>query len=85
MLLIIEVLAAFKGNMVIVVAATFQNQHQQSVTDFGCCILYDPRASLRLLPIIYILAAFVGNMVNVVVTTPKNEWKQSINKFWSFK
>jgi len=58
-------------------------EHQQSVNDFGCGILYNPWAMLRLLPIINILAAVGGNMVNVAVATPKNERQQSVNRAWT--
>jgi len=66
--------------MVNVDDATPKIERQQSVFDFGSCILYNPRAMLRLLPIIKVLAAFLGNMVNVIFTTPKNEHQQSVNR-----
>ena len=57
-----------------------QNERQQSINDFGCCILYNPRAMLRLLPIFEVLAAFIGNIVNVDVASPENESQQSLNR-----
>ena len=66
--------------MVNVDVATPKYERQQSVNDFGCCILYNPRAILRLLPIIEVLAGFRDNMVNAVVATPKNERQQSVNR-----
>jgi len=54
--------------------------HQQCINNFGCCILYNPRAVLLRLPIIKVLAAFRGNMVSVNVTTPQYECQQSINR-----
>jgi len=66
--------------MVNVDVATPKNEHQQSVNDFGYCVLYNPRAMLLLLPIIEVVATFMGNMVNVDVTTPKNERQQSVNR-----
>ena len=59
--------------------STPQNEHPQSVNNFGCCILYIPRAMLRLVPISKGLAASIGNMVNVIVATPKNECQLSVN------
>jgi hypothetical protein len=55
-------------------------EHQQSINDFGCCILYNPKAVLLHIPIIKVLAAFRGNMVSFNVTTPQNERQQSINR-----
>ena len=66
--------------MVNVNGATPKYERQQSGNDFGCSILYNPRAILWLLPIIEVLATFIGNMVNVVVATPKNECQQSVNR-----
>jgi len=54
-------------------------EHQQSMNDFLCCILYNPRVVLLRLPIIKVLAAFRGNMVSVNVTTPEDERQQSVN------
>jgi len=48
-----------------------ENERQQSVNDFGCCILYNPRAVLRHLLIIEVLADFIDNMVCVNATTPQ--------------
>jgi len=56
-----------------------ENERQQSVNDFGCCILYNPRAMLRLIPIMKVLAAFIGNTVYVDVASPENERQQSVN------
>jgi len=55
-------------------------EHQQSMNDFGCCILYNPRAVLRHLPIIEVLACFIGNIVCVDTATPQNEHQQGINR-----
>ena len=68
---IIEVLAAFIGNIVFVDTVTPQNECQQSVNNFVCCILYNPRAVLQHLPIFEVLAAFIGNMVCVNAATPQ--------------
>jgi len=57
--------------------ATPENERQQSVNHFRCCILYKPRAVLWLLPTMEVLDSFIGNMVNVDVATPKNECQQS--------
>jgi hypothetical protein len=56
-------------------------ERQQSIKDFGCCMLYNPRAVLWHLPISEVLAASMGNMVSVNVATPKNERQQSVNDF----
>jgi len=56
-----------------------ENERQQSVNDYVCCILYHPRAALRHLSIINILAAFIGNIVNVDVASTDNERQQSVN------
>src|SRR5882757_9637674 len=58
-----------------------QNEHQQSVNDFVCCIMFNPRAVLRHLSIIDILAAFIGNIVFVATVTPQNERQQTVNAF----
>jgi hypothetical protein len=47
-----------------------ENQHQQSVNDFVCCILYNPRAVLQHLSIIQVFASFIGNIVLVDTVTP---------------
>jgi hypothetical protein len=57
-----------------------ENERQQSVNEIVCCILYNPRAVLRHLPIIEVLAAFLGNMVCVDSAIPDNERQQSINR-----
>jgi len=57
-----------------------ENERQQSVNDFRCCILYNPRAVLWHLCIIEVLAAFIGNIVNVDVAAPENEHQQSVNR-----
>ena len=54
-------------------------ERQWSVNDFGCCILYNPRAIQRLLPIIEVLATCIGNTVYVDVASPENERQQSVN------
>jgi hypothetical protein len=56
-----------------------QKERQQSITNCGCCILYNPRAVLRLLPILEVLTSCVVTMVNVDVATPQNELQQSVN------
>jgi hypothetical protein len=48
-----------------------ENERQQSVNDFVCCIWYNPRAVLQHVPIIEVLAAFIGNMVYVNAATPQ--------------
>jgi len=55
-------------------------ERQQSVNNFGCCILCHPRAVVRLLSIIEVLAAFKGNMVIVDVPSPDNERQQCVNR-----
>jgi len=57
----------------------YEDERQQSINDFGCCIFYNPRAVLRRLSVINVLAAFIGNMVNVNITTPDNQHQLSIN------
>jgi len=57
-----------------------ENERQQSVNDFGCCILCYPRAVVWLLSIIEVLAAFLGNMDNIDVASPDNERQQSGNR-----
>ena len=49
----------------------FENERQQNVNDFVCCILYNPMAVLWHLAIIEVLAAFIGNIVCVNATTPQ--------------
>jgi hypothetical protein len=56
-----------------------ENERQQSVNDFVCCILYNPRAVLQHLSIIEVLAAFIGNIVIVNTVTPRNERQLSVN------
>jgi hypothetical protein len=56
-----------------------ENEPQQSVNDFVCCILYNSRAVQRHLSIIKVLAAFIGNIVFVDTVTPQNERQQSVN------
>jgi len=56
-----------------------ENERQQSVNDFVCCILYNPRAVLRHLCIIEVLVAFIGIIVFVDTVTPRNERQQSVN------
>jgi len=56
-----------------------ENEHQQIIIDFLCCILYNPRAVLRHLSIIEVLAANIGNIMFVDTITPQNERQQSIN------
>ena len=59
----------------------FENVRPQSVNDFVCCILYNPRAVLRHLSKIEVLAAFIGDIVFVDTVTPQNERQQSVNPF----
>jgi len=56
-----------------------ENERQQIVNDFVCCILYNPRAVLQHLSIIEVLSAFIGNIVIVNTITPRNERQQSVN------
>jgi hypothetical protein len=56
-----------------------ENERQQSVNDFVCCILYNPTAVLRHLSIIEVLAAFIRNIVCVDTIAPQNERQQSVN------
>jgi len=78
---IIEVFAAFMGNIVTVIITTPENERQQSINrvstecqqsanNFGCCILYNTRAVLRHLPIINILAAVMSKRDRDMVTSP---------------
>jgi len=57
-----------------------ENERQQSVNDFVCCILCHPRAVLRLVSIIEVLVAFIGKIVNEDVASPDNEHQQSVNR-----
>jgi len=56
-----------------------ENERQQSVNDFVCYILYNPRAVLWHLSKIEVLAAFIGDIVFVDTVTPQNERQQSVN------
>jgi len=56
-----------------------ETEHQQSVNDFWWCILYNPRAVLRHLPIIEVLDAFIANIMFVDTVAPQNERQQSVN------
>jgi hypothetical protein len=56
-----------------------ENERQQSVNNFVCCILYNPRGVLQHLSIIEVLAAFIGNIVIVNIVTPRNERQPSVN------
>jgi len=58
----------------------YENERQQSVNDFVCCILYDPGAALRHLSIIEVLAAIIGKIVNVDIASPVNERQQSVKR-----
>lgn len=58
----------------------FPTECQQSVNDFGSCILYITRAVVWHLPIMKILATIMDNMVSVNIARPKNEPQQSINR-----
>jgi len=57
---------------------------QLSVKDFGCCMLYNPRAVLRHLPINEVFPAVVGNMVSVDVATSRNQRQPSVNRASQF-
>jgi len=57
-----------------------ENECQQSVNDFVCCILYNSMALLRHLTIIEVLAAFIGNIMCVDTATRQNERQQSVNR-----
>jgi hypothetical protein len=57
-----------------------ENESQQSVNDFGCCILCHPTGVAPLLSIIEVLAAFIGNTVNVHEDSPDNEHQLSVNR-----
>ena len=57
-----------------------ENDRQQSVNDFLCCMSYHTRAALQHLSIIKVLAAFIGKIVNVDVASPDNEREQSANR-----
>ena len=49
----------------------FENERPHSVHDFVCCIVCNPRAVLRHLPIFEVLAAIISNMVCVNAATPQ--------------
>jgi len=57
-----------------------ENECQQSVNDFVCCILYHSRAVLWHLFIIKVMAAFIGKIVKVDVASADNERQQSVNR-----
>jgi len=57
-----------------------ENERQHSVNNFGCCILYDPRAVIQHLSIIEILTALIGNIVCVDTATPQTEHQQIVNR-----
>jgi hypothetical protein len=57
------------------------NERQQSVNNFRCCILYNPRGVIRDLSVIEVLAAFIGNIVCVDTVPPQTERQQSVNRF----
>jgi hypothetical protein len=57
-----------------------ENERQQSVNDLLCCMLHNPRAVLRHLPMFEVLAAFIGNIVCINNATPQNERQQSVNR-----
>jgi hypothetical protein len=56
-----------------------ENERQQGINDFVCCILYNPRAVLQHLSIIVVLAAFINNIVFVDAVTLQNERQPSVN------
>jgi hypothetical protein len=55
-------------------------ERQERINYFGCCISYNPRAVLQLLPIIEVLAASIGNTVNVDAPSPDNGHQQRVNR-----
>ena len=57
-----------------------ENERQQSINDFVCFILYNPRAVLRHLPMIEVLAVIIGDIVCVDTATPQTEHQQRINR-----
>jgi len=57
-----------------------ENDRQQSVNNFVCCILYNSMAVLRHLTIIEVLAPFIGHIVCVDTATEQNERQQSVNR-----
>jgi hypothetical protein len=56
---------------------------QQSVNDFGCCILYNPRALLRHMPRISLLAAVMSKRYRDMVTTPVCKWASTEHQRFS--
>jgi hypothetical protein len=57
-----------------------ENERQQSVNDFVCCILYNSMAVVWHLTIIEALATFIGNIVYVDTATWQDERHQSVNR-----
>jgi hypothetical protein len=57
-----------------------ETERQQTVNNFGCFSLDNPKATLRKLPIIEGLVAFIGNIRCVNTATPPDERQQSVNK-----
>jgi len=55
-------------------------ERQQSVKDFVCRIVYNPRAVIRHVFMIKGLVAFTGNKPSVIVADPKNDHQQSVNR-----
>jgi len=55
-----------------------ESEHQQSVNNIGCCILYNPRSLLRLIPVFEVVATFIGFTVYVDVASHENERQQTI-------
>ena len=49
-------------------------ERQQTVNHFGCCILYNPRALLRHIPIINVLTAFMNTSNRDMVTAQIGKW-----------
>jgi len=91
---IIEVLAAFFGNLVHVDLAAPEIERQQSVyrvsterrpsvNNHGRCILYKLRAVLRDLPINNVLAALMGKRDSNMVTAQFWQWASTEHQwFW---
>jgi hypothetical protein len=60
---------------------TASTEWQQSVNDFVCCILCNPTAVLRQLPIIISLAAVMRDRDPNMITAPVSKWA-STERYW---
>jgi hypothetical protein len=56
----------------------FGNERPQSINDFMCYILYNPRAVLQHISLIEVLPAFIDNIMFVDTVPPRNERQQSV-------